>query len=127
MGSEEGGWRGNKSFPSWGMRMELVQQQQSVLFCLSSQTPQLLLLPASALPLAIKALCSQARLVQAAGKHSLALPLLELQGKNAANKTPLSNLPACRIQAVFPLLAFLSFFFSSLPHQLGKYPGSRGW
>lgn len=105
------------SSASWGMRMELVLQQKPsmLLYCLSSRTPQLLL-PASALPLAIKALCRRARLVQAAGKHSLALPPLQLQGENAANKTPLSNLPACHIQAISLLLASLSwcvvvFFF----------------
>lgn len=69
-------------FPFWGMRMELMlwQKPSALLCCLSSWTPQLLL-PTPALSLAIKALCSQARLVQAVGKHSLALPLLELQGK----------------------------------------------
>lgn len=124
----KGGWRENRSFPSWGMRMELVlQQKPSALLCrLSSQTPQLPL-PAPALPLAIKALCSQARLVQAAGKRSLAFPLLKLQGKNTANKTSLSNLPACHVQAISLslLLAFLPFFFFLLPHQLGEYPGKQ--
>lgn len=47
--------------------------------------------------------------MQAVGKHSVALPLLKLQGKNAANKTPLSILLACHIQAISLLLAFLSF------------------
>ena len=104
----------NRTFPSWEVRMELVlRQKQSALLCrLSSWTPQPLL-PTSALPLAIKALCSRAHLVQAAGRYSLALPPLELQGKNAANKTPLSTLPACHIQAVSLLLAFLSLFFFS--------------
>lgn len=78
----KGGWRDNRSFPSWGMRMELVLQQKlsALLCCVSSWTLQLLL-PTPALPLAIKALCSQACLVQAAGKCSLPLPPLELQEK----------------------------------------------
>lgn len=68
-------------------------------------------LPTPDLPLAGKAPCRWLCLVQAAGKHSLALPLLELQGKNAANKAPLSQPPACHIQAISLLLSHLYLFF----------------
>lgn len=85
-----------------------------MVLCLSSRIPGVLL-PTPALPLAGKAPCRWLCLVQAAGKHSLALPLLELQGKNAANKAPLSQPPACHIQAISLLLSHLFYlFFSSL-------------
>lgn len=92
--------------------MELVLlQKPSALLCHPSCWT-LRLLPTPALPLAIKA---RAAGLTGAGcwEASLGFAPAQAAGKEStANKTPLSKLPACHIQAISLLCVFFSFLIS---------------